>query len=453
MQPTLSRLYWIRLLSVALLVRIVDAFIVFGSMPFISDARSYSKTAQALLRDFPGAEAFYWPPGQPMFLAGLYTLFGTSPAVPRLATIILNVLCVVLTVLLSRQVLKDDRSVRFAGWIAALYPPSILMSGQPYSQPLASVAILLTVYLAWRGWKEGRVLLFALSGVALGVGILTRSSMLSLVPVLGVIWLIMLRRARHTDEATGARVAGPLLGGLLTVAAIIPVFLFNHSHNAGWNISTNNEANFFVGNCPYTHFYKTSHLSVRDLNLVDSAARAYIMSIQNRPDGREAMMKASLEYIIENPGITIIRTLSRIRTFWGFDYVLSREIQEYYNLGIGSLTALLAFESGGYVLVGMLIITGLFLARDRVVPMATKYLLWVVIAYQIPYMISYAAGNYHFPVVWLLIPFGGAGLARIVPLGAEAWEAIKGNRRLWIALIVFILVQVEYAYWVVAMSE
>jgi len=453
MQPTTSRTFWIRLVGVALVVRLVDAFVAFGSMSFISDARSYSITAQALLRDFPGTDAYYWPPGQPMFLAGLYALFGTSLAVPRLATIILNVLCVILTVLLARQVLKDDRSVRFAGWIAALYPPSILMSGQPYSQPLASVAILLTVYLVWRGWKEGRVLLFVLGGAALGVGILTRSSMASVVPVLGIIWLIMLRRVGPTREAIGARIAGPLVGGFAMVAIITPVLLFNHSHNAGWNISTNNESNFFVGNCPYTHFYKTSHLSVRDLKLVDSAARAYIAFHQNRPDAREAMMKASLEYIVENPGITIVRTLSRIRTFWGFDYVLTREIQKYYNLGIGSLAALLAFESGGYVLVGILIIAGLFLARDRVVPMATKYLLWAAIAYQIPYMLSYAAGNYHFPIIWLLMPFGGAALARIVPFGAETWKTIKGNRKLWIALIVFVLVQIEYAYWVVAMSE
>lgn len=452
MLPNLPRSYWTRLLSVALLIRIVDAFVVLGSMPFISDARSYSLVAMELLRDFPGSREFFWPPGQPLFLTGLYALFGTSVTAPRIGTIVLNVLCVVITVLLARRVLNDERSVRLTGWVAALYPPSILMSGQPYSQPLASVALLLAVYWIWRAWKENRIGLFLLGGIALGIGTLTRSSMLSMLPVLGVIWLILLSRAWRRNEPRRAIVAGPVMGLLVVIAIILPFMHFNAQRGAGWSLSTNNEANFFDGNCPYTHFYKTSHLSVRDLKLVDSATRAYIHYFVNLPNARQAMMDEALRYMAEHPFTTANRTLSRIRTFWGFDYVTSREIQNFYGFGNLPLAALLLYESGGYVITGILVIIGLFLARDRIIPPGIRFLLWMVIAYQIPYMISYSAGNYHFPTMWLLMPFAGAGLARITPWRREIWETIRRNRKLWIALGIFVLIQIEYAYWTIMMS-
>ncbi len=76
----------------------------------------------------------------------------------------------------------------------------------------------------------------------------------------------------------------------------------------------------------------------------------------------------------------------------------------------------------------------------------------MVIAYQIPYMISYPAGNDHFPTMWLLMPFASAGLARVTPWRREIWETVRRNRKLWIALGIFVLIQIECAYWTIMMS-
>lgn len=105
-------------------------------MPSLSLVQCPSSPTPAVTRWSPWScyetsREFFWPPGQHLFLTGLYALFGTSVIAPRIGTIVLNVLRVVVTVLLARRVLNDERSVRLAGWVAALYPPSIRMSGQP----------------------------------------------------------------------------------------------------------------------------------------------------------------------------------------------------------------------------------------------------------------------------------------------------------------------------------
>ncbi len=451
MQIMLPRSYWVRLLGVALLVRCLDVFVAFGSMPFISDASAYHRAAVALMANFPGSEAYYWPPGQPYFMAGLYTLFGVSPLPIQLATIVLNVLSVVAVLLLAQQLLKDQRSVKRTGWIAALYPPSIIMSGQPFSQSLAGLALLLAIYYIWRGWQEKRIGFFIIAGVALGIGILTRSSMLSFAPVLLVFWIIALRRARIAKEGFTPILVGPLLGAAAVTAIILPFFLFSVNHGAGWNLSTNNESNFFVGNCPYTHFYKTNQLAVRDLRYIDSAPGAYVMYYRDLPNSREAMMKAAVEYMADHPFITLNRTFSRIRAFWGFDYALSREVQKFYGFSNTGLALLVVFEGGGYILMMALSLCGLFLASKTIAPSATRFVLWGVIAYQLPYMFSYAMGYYHYPAAWLLMPFAGAGLAHITPWRRETWREIRSHRWLLVALVILILVQAEYAFWALMM--
>jgi 4-amino-4-deoxy-L-arabinose transferase-like glycosyltransferase len=231
----------------------------------------------------------------------------------------------------------------------------------------------------------------------------------------------------------------------------MPVIVHNVRCGAGWTVSTNNERNFFVGNNPYTHHYKTSHLAQRDFSLFDSATRAYLVRFNHAPNPREAMMREAMGYITSHPFITAWRTLSRIRAFWGFDYIMSRGIQNEYGFGSAALGGMLLLEAGGYLLVIILSIVGFFQRRDRMLPRATGFLLLMTLAYQIPYMISFSAGTYHYPVVWLLMPLAGVGLAWLIPMSAERWRDLRSKYWFWISMGIVVLLEVEYAYYAIVM--
>lgn len=122
------------------------AFVLFADMPLRSDAAGYSKQAIAIAADFPGTEAYYWPPAMPYILAVAYHLFGDNLAVARIVNILLCVLMVYAAILLTTVATAVFMllPISCVGWVWALG------SRQRWQQ------------IAQRRWFWGSVALFAL---------------------------------------------------------------------------------------------------------------------------------------------------------------------------------------------------------------------------------------------------------------------------------------------------
>lgn len=452
MPTALSRASWLRLLGGAAIIRIIFVFLLFGSMPLVSDAASYAEEGHRLMLTFPGTAPYFWPPGEPYLLALCYSIFGGSLLVSRIVSIIISVAVVAAITLLADQVTEYKRAVRTAGWIAALYPPLVMMAGQTYSQPLAMLTLTLVAYWSLRAFDTGRIRFYLLAGLAYGVGALARPSMLSAALPLAVAAILALVRG---ERKTGIRfsratIVGGIAMAIVAAACILPAMLHNARLGAGWNISTNNERNFFLGNNRYTPNYKTGHMAWRSLDELGPEVKAYIQDLESRPDPRTAMTDEAVKYIREHPVNTLWRTSNRIRSFWGFDYVMSRWIQQSAGYGTVGLGIAMLFESGGYVLAMLLVIVGLFAAWRRVSVPGRWFLVGLVLAYQLPYMLSFSSGIYHFPAVGLLFPWAGLGAVFLVEKRKDAWRSLARNPWFWVAIAAFILVQVEYAYYTVA---
>lgn len=451
MSTRLSRQSWLRLLAGATIIRLVVVFILLGSMPMVSDAASYAGEGMKMAASFPGAEPYFWPPGMPWLLGLFYHLFGEAILVSRLVSLGLSVAAVAAVALVAQEVTSDVRSARAAGWIAALYPPSVMMAGQTYSQLLAMLALTLLAYWMLRAFATGRLGYYALAGIAYGAGALARPSMLSVaLPIAVVAGVALLRGAGRTSvRHPRSTIAGGAL--MLAVAALTlyPALRHNHELGAGWNISTNNERNFFLGNNRFTPDYKTGHMAWRGVNELEPAARDYILELERRPDPRAAMADEAVTYIEEHPLNTLWRTSNRIRSFWGFDYVMSRWIQQTYGWGNLGLGVAMLFESGGYCLAMLLVIVGMLVGWRKVESPGRLFLVGVVLAYQLPYMISFASGIYHFPAVGLLFPWGGIALVHLRERGMAGLAALMRRRWFWIAAGIFLLIQVEYAYYTI----
>jgi 4-amino-4-deoxy-L-arabinose transferase-like glycosyltransferase len=430
---------------VAVLLRAAFAFGLLGGMPLVSDARDYFDLAGRLAEGRTQGP-FYWPPGESMVLAAVFRMAG-GPSVlfARAATVAISVGVVALTVLLTCEAV-GRREARIAGWLAAVYGPSLLLSGQTYAQHLAALCLAAVAYFGLRAVREGRLVWFGATGLALGFGCLTRPSMASVVVA---VLLAALAASRRPDvTGSGRPLLGAALAATVALAIALPVLSHNARAGAGWTISTNNERNLFLGNNPYTPDYKTSHLGQRSTADLDPQTRAYLESFYERPDARTAMADEAIRYMEDHPFRTARRSVNRALSFWGFDYIGSREIQRWRGWGTVAAMPLLLFEAGSYLLLAALALVGIILFRGRYDGRCAGWLAFVVVAYAAPYLVAFSGGAYHFPVIPLAFPFVAIPVAAGV---REVRSRVASSHAGAVVLGLFALVQVQYAYYAFTM--
>jgi 4-amino-4-deoxy-L-arabinose transferase-like glycosyltransferase len=438
---------WTALLGVAAVLRVGVAFGLLGQLPLVADALSYSLEAKRLLAQFPGSVPSFWPPGMPMVLAGVYRLIGDDLVVSKLTAVLISLASVALCAAVGAEVTRNPAAGRLSGWIAALYPPDVLMAGQTYAHALTQLCLLAMAQCLLVGYRRGDRRLFALGGVSMGWAILSRPSVLSVAAAIVAAWLALLvwrRWAAQSHRLPSVLEMGVFLLG--AAVCVTPAMFHNARLGAGWTVSTNNEWNLLLGNNPYTPNYKTSHLGQRSLPDLEPEVRAYLQGFLRQPDARKAMTREALRYMREHPWNTAWRTLNRIRAFWGFDHTMARQIQHHFAWPTWTLAALLVPEAGGYCLVAWLVLAGLMCARDRLHPAGAALLLVIVVSYQAPYALAFSGSIYHVPVMGLLLPFAGAALAPMSSTGVLRWPCLDHGRALAVVSTLFLALQLEYGY-------
>ncbi len=117
------------------------------------------------------------PPAYPVLLSFLYRVTGTNAAAGRIAQVVLGVLVVWLTARVARAWFGDGAAV-WAGWLAALNPFLIFLSGYLLTENLYLVFMLGAIGLAPKATAFGRVspARAAAMGALLGFAALTRPS-------------------------------------------------------------------------------------------------------------------------------------------------------------------------------------------------------------------------------------------------------------------------------------
>jgi 4-amino-4-deoxy-L-arabinose transferase-like glycosyltransferase len=452
---TLSRGFWVRLLGTALGVRVVFAMLAVAGWPLTSDANEYSNQAQRLLDDFPGSGQYYWPPGTSYVLMPFYELLGAGRWSARAAMIVLSVGTVAATVLLARRVLSDERGVRAAGWIMALLPSAVFMPSQPFSFDVTMLGVTLAVLAALTAYDRGQARWLVLGGLAMGLAVVARpgsaSILAALVPI-GVVAAVRLWRAGERARVRALALGAVGFAVCLGAIAFVPL-KHHHDIGSGWTISTNNEGNLLLGNNPYTPDYKTWHLGQHDFDEFDEPARSYLndtFTAGGTLEQREAMREEALDYIGDHPAHTALRTVNRVRAFWGFDYTYANGMRADWGAPpLPVVAAAGAVEVGGWVLFGGLVLTGILLGRGSFLRSRAALLLLVVAAYQIPHAIAFAGGRWHLPVLALLAPFAAAGLLSLGASPRAALGRIRASTPLVVALALFLAIQAEYLYFLV----
>lgn len=444
----LGRGFWLRLIGVAFAVRVVVVFGVLHAMPVVSDASAYTEQARRLARHW-STGAYYWPPGQSYALAGVFVVFGDGDNVAKAANIGIDVTAIVLAVLVARRLLVDERAVRLTGWILAVFPSLVLMSGQPYSLSLTMVCLLAVTLLLLRGCETGRLAEFAAAGGILGFAILTRPSTITVIPALSIVAGVLAWRSLedgHRSQAAGFKSAAAFCA--VATAVVSPVVVHNQRHGQGLTVSTANEQNFWLGNNPYTPAYKTWELGSHPVSDFAPPVREYLRGYNPGSPSlaqRHAMLHDALAFIAHHPAITALRTVDRFQAFWGFDFSPSDDIKSALGLNRIEQFLLTALEAGAWVAVGLLALLGLTSGRGLIRRAPALLVLGMVAGYQLAYLLGYAAGRWHEPVTGFVAVFAASGASWLLAERDPVPRLLLNQAFLALAVL-FLAVQAIYAY-------
>jgi 4-amino-4-deoxy-L-arabinose transferase-like glycosyltransferase len=217
-----------------------------GTLP-VSDCKAFNNLALGMAHGegyvkHGGIPTAYWLVGYPLFLAALYTVFGTHLLVAKIANSLAGAALAVFTYILGKKAFSKDKA-RLGALIVAILPGQVLYSSLLASEMLfcvccAGAIFTVLVWLNKRRWYIG----FCAAGALIGCASLVRGPGLLLLPLLYLYILITIginRRAAARLSLLTVLVFVIMLPWAVRNARVFgsPVFL-----------TTNSGVNFWVGN-------------------------------------------------------------------------------------------------------------------------------------------------------------------------------------------------------------
>jgi hypothetical protein len=436
-----SAFWWI--IGLGLLVRLACFAFLFPH-PLKGDASAYEWMAEQLA--LGNSFTPFYPPGISFYLSTWYSLFGISEPIGRASMLLIYLLLEGLVYLITLR-LSDRRAANLAAAMIAVYPTFVIQSIEPLTQLPTGLCLVLLTFLLVRSDSPGRAFrtssLF-LYGLILGCLVLIRPSNLLFLVALPVYIAVVSRNL--------LRAATPLF----IAAIILTAWLYKAEMMTGRFVMINdaNLSNFFYGNNPYTPLYKTWWFGNHGVGEpeVPKEYSALEQSITSLPPAeRDAKLRqVALDHIFSRPDLFIVRTLSRIRSYFAFDTLTGSLLRKNYLVSTPASLLVIGMDAVVYsliVLLGFLFAIGY---RDTAL-ISENFMLSMAIAlvYSVPYWLSFSHPTYHAAIIPLLSVFAGIAAARMSEeprqkLKELFWLSRPRRIVLLISLVLFILIQGEW---------
>ncbi len=321
----------------------------------------------------------YRPPLYPLFLSGVYFLFGDGYWPIRIIQSILDALTCIIVYLLGKRILNVQTG-KIASFICAIYPFFIFFTGFELTETLFILLLVITIFL-WLKVKDVSSIekpIFA--GVVSGLTILCRPSALLFVflsfAVLFFLW-----------GKKGWQKIGILM--TFTILTILPWSVRNFYHFRKFvPLTTMIGSSFWDGNNPYSSGGPCEYYpgEVKELSEVDRD---------------RYLTNATLKVIKENP--------ARFLKLLGGKFVRFWNILPNYEGFSSSLYNLVSLFS--YVSVMITAIYGIFLARKMWRRFLIFYLLFA--SFTFTHMIFVGSVRYRVPIMPFMIIFSAYTLSWI----------------------------------------
>ena len=400
------------------------------------DEQMYHEWAASIARgEGLGGQVFLNGPAYPVFLAGIYRIFGPSLLAAKAVQSGLGVLDCALVWALGRRLFTPAIALGAAAILAVyeqalFYPATLLLEG-------AQNTLILGMLWLWvRADGSGRPARFAAAGACTGLAALARPT------ALGFALAMMLWSALRPGVARRARGVAALAYALGVAAAIAPATAYNARVGGDFVLVTYaGGMNLYIGNNPAARGeFDVPPIVPTALADDPEEQRQVFAALAERARGRSLAPSEvsaywagrALEFVREQP-LAWLRLMAR-------KIALSLNAYEAWN--VRSLTlardasAALRLPLLGFGAVAPFAVLGLWAtrrARARLVPLyawiATVWLtLWVF----------FVLSRYRVAAVPVLALFAAAGVA-------AAWQALRGRRAREIASVAVALAALALA--------
>lgn len=186
----------------------------------------------------------YLGPGYPIFMAGIYALFGPSLAAVKAVQAVLGAGTCVLAWGLART-LFGARAALIAGLFAACHAMLVFYGGTIMTVNLKVPLVLGLAWMLVRALRQPGFAGFAASGALLGMAVLVQQTALPFLPFM-LLWILFGGRGGTT---LGRRAAFAATFGAATLAFILPITLHNlQSGDDFVLLNSMGGPNFYMGN-------------------------------------------------------------------------------------------------------------------------------------------------------------------------------------------------------------
>jgi 4-amino-4-deoxy-L-arabinose transferase-like glycosyltransferase len=214
----------------------------FGADPVEFDALAHHLAAGDGYVNDRGAATAFRAPGFPLFLAGIYTAFGTHYPLVYVLLCAMGAASCVLTYFVARELLPESPA-RLAAVLATIYFPHIYFSTLLLSENLFVLLLAATLWLLLRYLRARHLSLIIGGGLCLGACVLVRPFALLLLPILMLVVLLHASR----DRRAGITAMATLF--ISTALVVAPWTIRNH-HVFGRPVlvATNGGSTFYGGN-------------------------------------------------------------------------------------------------------------------------------------------------------------------------------------------------------------
>jgi 4-amino-4-deoxy-L-arabinose transferase-like glycosyltransferase len=382
----------------------------------IVDARAYHEWALRIAAgDWWGDAAFYQAPAYPYFLALVYSLVGPDLWAAHVVQMIMGSISCVL-VFASARILFGTGAGVAAGLLMALYAPGIFFDGLIGKQSLAMLLMTSLLLLLVSFQRAPRAGLLVAGGAVLGLLALTRENALLLVGAVPV-WLWL----RFRTEGRPRRVAwlAAFLAGALLV--LVPVGLRNQAVGDTFALTTSQlGTNFYYGNhegatgsyVPLLPGRSTPDYESRDATRLAEAALGRELSPGEVSD---YWLGRGLAFVREHPGQWLALNLRKLLMVWNEFEIADVEDVYVYAEFSSLLRGLLSFVHFG-LLVPLAAAGAVLSWGER----RNAWLLyWLALVLTGAVAIFLVLARFRYPLVPLLAPLAGVGIARTVDLLRE----------------------------------
>jgi hypothetical protein len=340
----------------------------------------------------------HWSYLYSLFIAGIYALFGPNPLAARVLQAILGGLLLPWMVYrLARTIFSSSPLVEEQSKTVALLA-ALMTAVYAYFVLYAATIMTETLFISVLLWSLERSIRLAdrirqpqptaslllpgvVLGLSLGIAALLRQSILPWVPVLFLYLLVVGWRAKRLRSS----VVTLGLAGLVLVACILPWTIRNYLvYNQFLLLNSN------AGYAMYSAQHPMHGTSFREF---DAAPLPDSVWGRSEPELDRELMRAGIQFVLDDPGRYLLLSLSRLRAF--FEFWPTPDTTLLHNVGrAGSFGLFLPFILYGLILV----------LRDPALRRRYSLVFLFAAFYTLLHLLTWAMVRYRLPVDATLMP-------------------------------------------------